>query len=101
MRTAGASCTSRASSHTATTPTTTANSSKTGGGANQTSATVRAMRTAPLMTRVTCSFHTERDWRRLDAAVAAVALLVCEHRFEEMAPPEVGPERFGDPDLGV
>src|SRR2546425_6393247 len=47
------------------------------------------------------SFGAERDWRRLDAAVAAVALLVGDDGFEQMAPAEVGPERLGDPDLGI
>src|SRR6185436_15758760 len=63
------------------------------GGANQTTPTASAMRTAPLRTRVTrspwdwglgtrglgtASFHADRHRRRLDAAVAAVALLIGE-----------------------
>src|SRR6266850_1535664 len=47
------------------------------------------------------SFGAERDGRRLDAAVAAVALLVGDDGFEQMAAAEVGPERLGDPDLGI
>ena len=39
--------------------------------------------------------------RRLDAAVAALALLVVEDRLEQVPAAEVGPQRVGDPDLGV
>src|SRR5437867_11655947 len=49
----------------------------------------------------TDSFRPKRHRRGLDTAVAAVALLVRDNGFEEMAPSEIRPERFGDPDLGV
>src|SRR6184192_1998165 len=101
MRMAGATRTSRTNSQTASSPTTIANDSNASGDANQTRATVRAMSTAPLMTRVTWSFHAESNWRRLDAAVPPVALLIGEDRFEQMAAAKVGPQRFGDPDLGI
>jgi len=39
--------------------------------------------------------------RRADAAVAPLALLVGEHRFYEMLPAEVRPQRVGDVDLRV
>src|SRR4051794_18421847 len=45
--------------------------------------------------------RAERHRRRLDAAVAAIAFLVGDHRFEQIATAEVWPQRFGDPDLGV
>src|SRR5689334_3050111 len=84
-----------------------------------------AMRTTPLATRVTglCgalrhtparslaggrlkrflsrSLCAERDRLLLDAAVAAIALLVGEDRLEQMTAPEVGPQRLGYPDLRV
>src|SRR2546429_4078652 len=62
-------------------------------------------RTAPLTTRVTRwtwrSLCAERDRRRLDAAVPAVALLVGDDGFEQMTAAGVGPERLGGPDLPV
>src|SRR5262245_56813061 len=47
------------------------------------------------------SLGRDRDWRCLESAVAAVALLIGEHGLEQMAAAEIGPQRFGDPDLGV
>src|SRR5439155_12597500 len=70
-------------------------------GASQTTPTASATRTAPLRTRVTRSLRAERDRRRLDAAVPAIALLVRNDCFEEVAPPEIGPQRFADPNLRV
>src|SRR5689334_17011592 len=78
-------------------------------GAAQTIATARAMRTAPLTTRVmravsaasACSLRAECNRRRLDAAVPALALLIGDDGLEQIPPAEVGPEPLGDPDLGV
>src|SRR5439155_4943331 len=87
-------------------------------GAHHTTATVMAMRTAPLRTRVTTrtrrdsgfvardsrpdgSLRAERNRRRFDAAVSAIALLVSDHGFEQVTAAEIGPQRFGDPDLRV
>src|SRR5690349_14402168 len=89
-------------------------------GAVQTIATARAMRTAPLTTRVmrsvsaasasavsACSpafafsLRAQRDGRRLDAAVAALALLIGDDGLEQIPPPEIGPQPFGHPDLRV
>ena len=73
--------------------------SSTSGGANQTTAADERQQDgaaqdprhlAPIATR-----------RRLDAAVPAVALLVGDDGLEQVAAAEVGPERLGDPDLGV
>src|SRR5262245_6362937 len=47
------------------------------------------------------SLRGDRDRRRLDAAVATVAFLIGDDGLEQMASPEIGPERLGDPDLGV
>src|SRR2546423_523375 len=47
------------------------------------------------------SLGAQCDRRRLDAAVPAVALLVGDDGFEQMAAAEVGPQRLGDPDFGV
>src|SRR4249919_4103791 len=93
--------------------------------ANHTTPTVSAIRAAPLNTRVialaahirlptadsglttddcrltTLSLGAERHGRRLDAAVASIALLVGEHRLQEIAAAEVGPQRFGHPDFSV
>src|SRR5437867_13246031 len=49
----------------------------------------------------TLSLCAERHRRRLDPAVAAVALLVRDNRVEQIAPAEIGPQRLGDPNLGV
>src|SRR5712671_4639088 len=53
------------------------------------------------MTTASVSFGPERDGRRLDAAIPAIAFLVGENRLEQIVAPEVGPERFSDPDLGI
>src|SRR5262245_25617731 len=50
---------------------------------------------------LTQSLCGDRDRGRLDAAIAAVAFLIGDHGLEQMAPPEIGPERLGDPDLGI
>src|SRR6266850_782422 len=54
----------------------------------------------PLCSALT-SLGAERHRRRLDAAVAAFALLVGDDSFQQIAAAEVGPQRLGDPDLGV
>src|SRR6185295_8686131 len=50
---------------------------------------------------VVVSLGAERHRRRLDAAVAPIALLVGHHRLEQIAAAEVGPQRFGHPDLRI
>src|SRR5262245_28174332 len=84
---------SRAYSANARTSRSSATRMKRSGGANQTTPTAMRMRAAPLTTRVTpCppsppfpprfSLGAERDRRRLDAAVAAIALLVGDDGLE-------------------
>src|SRR5260221_60988 len=105
-------------------PTATANVSNTAAGANQTMATTRTTRTAPLRTRVMTrsspgppkhpreggslvarrwneSLQADSNRRGLDASVTALALLVREDRFEQVVAAEVGPERLGHPDFRV
>src|SRR5262245_41314095 len=63
-----------------------------------------AMRTAALRTRdIESSTSPLPGADRLggDRSVAAVALLVLEHAFEEMLRSEIGPERVGHPDFRV
>src|SRR6187399_1550519 len=71
-------------------------------GRNRIAASAAAARTTPLITRVmNGSFRADRRRRRRNPAVAPLALLECEHRFEQVTTPEVRPERFGHIDLGV
>src|SRR5215472_16998653 len=78
-----------------------ATASNTIGGANQTSAMTRTTRTEPLMARVirlrppgygAISLDGQSDGCRLDPAVAALPLLIRDHRFEEMPAAEIGPQ---------
>src|SRR5437868_5602653 len=50
---------------------------------------------------VSVSLCAERYRRWLDAAVASIALLVGEDRFEQVAAAEIRPQRLGDPDFRV
>src|SRR5258706_16221691 len=61
----------------------------------------RILRVLRALRSTVVSLCAERHRRRLDAAVAAVALLVGDDRLEQIAAAEIGPERFGDPDLRV
>src|SRR5262245_21981140 len=95
---------SRAYSTNASTSSSSATAKKIAGGASHTTATAMTTSTAPLSTRVTGrsgSLGAERHRRWLDAAVASIALLIRDHRLEQIAPAEIGPQRVGHPDLGV
>src|SRR5688500_11132532 len=70
-------------------------------GSQTMAATATSARTTPLTRRVMRASARRRCRRRGDAAVAALALLIREHGVEQVTPPEVGPQRVGDVDLGV
>src|SRR2546425_1112600 len=112
---------SSTSSSTPTNRSATATASKIGSGANHTTPMARATSAAPVSRRAIRdrqvytspqqrrlstwlierrSLRAKRD-RRVDAAVPAVALLVGNDRFEKVAAAEIGPQRFGDPDLSI
>src|SRR5262245_51670683 len=74
------------------------------GGSTQIVTARIAMRTAALRTRdIESSTSPLPGADRLggNRSVAAVALLVLEHAFEEMLRAEIGPKRVGHPDLRV
>ena len=74
-------------------------SRNTGGGAYQMAASMPAVITRPL--RQPSHLAPRPRVTRLDAAVAAVPLLVVDHRFEQVAAPEIRPQHVGDVDLRV
>ena len=47
------------------------------------------------------SFRADDGGRWCDTAVPPFTLLIRDHRLEQMASPEIGPQRVGDVNLGV
>src|SRR5687768_16870482 len=70
--------------------------------ANQINATNAAASRTPLTSRTMRELlHASGDRRRDNGPVAAVALLIREDRFQQMAAAEIRPQRVGHPDLRV
>src|SRR5688500_2352951 len=69
---------------------------------NQINATKAAASSTPLTSRTMRELlHAGGHRGRGNSPITAVAFLIREDCFQQMAAPEVWPERIGDPDLGV